>query len=94
MGHKTHVLLHFVMFECVWDCFVTALNSVQNGPNWCNLCKSLCHEVASELFAMNAPDTQDGTQNSCVVAFHNVWVIWDCFVTALNSVQNGPNWCN
>jgi len=35
MGHKTHVLLHFVMFECIWDRFVTALNSVQNEPIWC-----------------------------------------------------------
>ena len=33
MGHKTHVLLHFLMFECIWDRFVTALNSVQNEPN-------------------------------------------------------------
>ena len=74
MGHKTHVLLHFIMFKCVWDCFVIALNSVQNGPNWCNLCKSLCHEIASELFTTNAPDTPDGTQNSSFVPFHNVWV--------------------
>ena len=36
MGHKTHVLLHFVLFECIWDRFVTALNSVQNEPNWSN----------------------------------------------------------
>jgi len=36
MGHKTHVLLHFVLFECIWDRFVTALNSVQNEPNWGN----------------------------------------------------------
>ena len=28
---KTHVLLHFVMFGCIWDRFVTAINSVQNG---------------------------------------------------------------
>ena len=28
MGYKTHVLLHFVMFECIWDRFVTAINSV------------------------------------------------------------------
>ena len=35
MGHKTYVLLHFVMFECIWDRLVTALNSVQHGTNWC-----------------------------------------------------------
>ena len=26
---KFHVLLHFVMFGCIWDRFVTTLNSVQ-----------------------------------------------------------------
>ena len=36
IGPKTHVLLHFVKFGCIWDRFVTALNSVQNGPNWFN----------------------------------------------------------
>ena len=36
--------------------------------------KSLCHEVALEFFPMNAPDTHQGTQNSCFVAFHNVWM--------------------
>ena len=34
--HETHVLLHFVMFECIWDRFATVLNSVPNGSNWCN----------------------------------------------------------
>ena len=32
-GPKTHVLLHFVMFGCIWDRFVTALNSVQMGQS-------------------------------------------------------------
>ena len=36
MGCQTHVLLHFVLFGCIWERFVPALNSVQNGPNWCN----------------------------------------------------------
>ena len=73
-GTQTHVLLHFVKFGCIWDRFATALNSVQNGPNWCNKCKSSCHEVVSELFAKNSPDTPRGTLNSCFVAFRNVWV--------------------
>ena len=153
MGHKTHVLLYFVMFECVWDRFVTELNSVQNGLNWCNLCKSLCHEVASDVFTMNTSNPPHWTLNSSFVEFLSVWVhlglfcygsklsakwaelvqlmqkfvpqscvrsfrnertwstplhpklifccvfivfgcIWDHFVTAWNSVQNGLNWCN
>ena len=35
--------------------------------------KSLCHEVPLELFSTNALNTH-GTQNSCLVAFGNVWV--------------------
>ena len=57
-----------------WDHFATALNSVQNGPNWCNKCKSSSHEVVSELFATNAPDQHHWTLNSCFVAFRKVWV--------------------
>ena len=81
------------MFGCTWDHFATALNSVQNGPNWCNQCKSSCHEVVSELFATNAPDPHHWTLNSCFVAFRKVGCIWESFATALNSVQNGPYWC-
>ena len=33
MGPKTHVFLHFVMFGCIWDYFVTALNSMQMGQS-------------------------------------------------------------
>ena len=33
MEPKTLVLLHFVMFGCIWDRFVTALNSVQMGQS-------------------------------------------------------------
>jgi len=33
MEPKTHVLLHFVMFGCIWGRFVTALNSVQMGQS-------------------------------------------------------------
>ena len=51
--------------------FVALQHSVQNGPN---LCKSSCHEVASEFFAMNAPVPPHWTQYSCVVAFRCVWV--------------------
>ena len=37
-----------------------------------NLCKSLCHEVASEFFAMNAPNPPHWTLN--LGAFHTNWV--------------------
>src|SRR6185503_16078800 len=74
IGLKTHILLHFVKFGCIWDRFATALNSVQNGPNWCHYCKSSCHEVVSELFATNAHDRYHWTLNSCFVAFRKVWV--------------------
>jgi len=67
-------LVHFLVFECIWDNFVTACNSVQNGLKWCNYCKSSCHEVGSEFFATNAPDPPHWTQNSCFVVFCSVWV--------------------
>ena len=48
--------LTFWCVHTIWgirDRLVALRNSVQNRPN---LCKSSCHEVASEYFATNAPD--------------------------------------
>ena len=90
---KSHLNLSLQMRT--WDHFATALNSVQNVPNWCNKCKSSCHEVVSELFATNTPDPHQWTLKSCFfLHFVKFGCIWDRFATALNSVQNGPNWYN
>ena len=60
IGPKTHILVCFVLLACIRDRFVALQNTVQNVPNWC---KSLCHEVASNFFAMNAPDPPHWIQN-------------------------------
>src|SRR6185295_15894744 len=36
--NQTHVLEHFVVCRCIWQCFVISRNSVQNRLNWCNEC--------------------------------------------------------
>ena len=61
----------FVLFGCISDCLVALRNSMQNWPNYC---KSLCHEVASEFIAMNAPDPPHWTLNWCFNAFHTIRV--------------------
>ena len=33
---ETHVLVHCIVFGCIWDLFVTAWNSMQNSVNWCS----------------------------------------------------------
>jgi len=33
---KTHILVCFIVFGCIWDHFVSAWNSAQNGVNWFN----------------------------------------------------------
>ena len=58
IGPKTDVLVRFVLFGHIRYPLVALRNSVQNGPN---LCKSSCHEVASEFFATNAPETPHRT---------------------------------
>jgi len=82
---KSH--LNLSLQTRTWDHFATALNSVQNVPNWCNKCKSSCHEVVSELFATNAPDPHHWTLNSCFVAFRKVWVHLGsfCYCTKLGA---------
>ena len=79
------------MFGCFCQCFVTTRNLVQNGLNWCNQCTSLCHKVASEFFAANAPSPPHWTLNSCFGAFLSFGCIWQCFIITRNSVQNGLN---
>ena len=71
VGPKTHVLVCFLLFGCIWDCLVALPNSVQNEQNWC---KSSCHEVALEFFATNAPNPPHWTLISCFVVFHTIWV--------------------
>src|SRR6185295_11320049 len=60
------------MFRCTRDRFATTLNSVQNGLNWCNYCKSSCHEVTSE--PVTTPDSHNWKLNSCFSVFRNIWV--------------------
>ena len=81
----------FVAFRTIWvhlGPFGCLRNSVQIEPN---KCKSLCHEVASEFFATNAPDPPRWTLNSCFVAFRTIWVHLGLFGCLTKLVQNGPN---
>ena len=64
----------FGVFRTIWvhlGQFVVLQHSVQNGLN---LCKSSCHEVASEFFATYAPDPPHWTLNSCFGVFCTIWV--------------------
>ena len=63
--------MQFVLFWCIWDYLVALQNSLPNGQN---RCKSSCHEVASEFFAMKAPDPTHWTLNSHFGVFHTIWV--------------------
>ena len=65
------LFMQFVLFWCIWDYLVALQNSVQNMPN---LCKSSCHEVASEFFATNTPDPPHWTLNLRFGAFATIWV--------------------
>jgi hypothetical protein len=51
--------------------FVALQHSVRNEPN---LCKSSCHEIASQFFVTNAPDPPHWTLNSCFGVFRTIWV--------------------
>ena len=71
IGPYTNVLVRSVLFGCIQYSLVALQNSVQNGPN---KCKSSCHEVVSEFFAMNAPDPPHWTVNSCFGVFCTIWI--------------------
>ena len=59
---------HKLTFWCV-SYYLVAFGTV--GLNYC---KSSCHEVASEFFATNIPDTPHWTLKLCFGAFHTIWV--------------------
>ena len=91
MGHKTHVLLHFVLFECIWDRFVTALNSVQNEPNWGNEWKVCATKSRWNFSLWTHPIHTKGPKTHVLLHFVLFGCIWECFVTALNSMQMGQS---
>ena len=66
-GLSRSVGVHLAMFR-----YYTKL-----GAKWVELvqlCKSSCHEVASEFFATNAPNPPHWTVNSCLCVSRSVWV--------------------
>ena len=58
------------MFGCIWDRFVTALNSVQMGQSGAINAKVR----ATMSRTTNVPDPHHWTLNSCFSVFRNVWV--------------------
>ena len=74
MGHKTHVLSHFVLFECIWDRFVTALNSVQNEPNWGNEWKVCATKSRWNFSLWTHPIHTKGPKTHVFLHFVIVWV--------------------
>jgi hypothetical protein len=60
------------MFWGVSDHFVTARKSMPNWLNWCYYRRSSLNKVASEFFAMNAPDPLHFPKSSCFGASRTV----------------------
>jgi len=87
-------LLHFVMFGCIYDRFVTALNSVQMGQSGATNAKVRATKSHLNLSLRTRPIHTIGPQTHVLVCFIMFGCTWDRFATALNSVQNWPNWCN
>jgi len=88
---KLQVLLHFVMFWCIWDHFFCALNSMQMGQSDAINAKD-CAANSRQIFSQRThPIQTKGPKTHVLLHFVMFGCIWDFFVTAINSVQNGPN---
>ena len=85
INSKLHVLLHFVMFWCIWDHFVCALNSMQMGQSGAINAKDR-DANSRQIFSQRTHPIHHGTQNSSFVAFRNVWVHLGpfCYCTKLS----------
>ena len=70
--HRT-INLCFDAFHTIWVHLGPFGCLTKLGAKRAELCKSSCHEVVSEFFAMNAPDPPHRTTNLCFDAFHTIW---------------------
>jgi len=85
-------LLHFIMFGCIYDRFVTTLNSVQMGQSGAINAKVRATKSHLNLSLRMRPIHTIGPQTHVLVCFVMFGCTWDRFATALNLVQNGPYW--
>src|SRR6185369_81243 len=90
-GPKLMFLLHFVMFGCIYDRFVTALNSVQMGQSGAINAKVRATKSHLNLSLRTRPIHTIGPQTHVLVCFILFGCTWDRFATALNSVQMGQS---
>ena len=88
-GPKTHVLLHFRNVWCIWDHFVTALNSMQTGQSDAISAKDRATKSRRIFSLRTHPIHTMGHKTQVLLHFEMFGCIWDRFVTALNSVQVG-----
>jgi len=91
MGPNTHVLMHFVMFGCIWDGFVTALNSMQTGQSGAINAKVHATKSRRNFSLRTHPIQTMGPKTHVLMHFVMFGCIWDGFVTALNSMQTGQS---
>ena len=73
IGILTHVLVRFVVFWCILDCFVTAWNRCKTG--WTGPINAKVHATKSHhnFWQRTHPDPPHWTVNLCFGAFCSVW---------------------
>ena len=91
---KLHVLLHFVMFWCIWDHFVCALNSMQMGQSGAINAKDRAANSRQIFSQRTHPIHTMVHKTQVLLHFVMFGSIWDRFATALNSVQMGQSGAN
>ena len=62
------------MFRTIWVHSGPFVCLTKLNAKWAELYKSSCHEVASEFFVTNTPDTPHLTLKLHFGAFHTIWV--------------------
>ena len=90
---KLLVLLHFVMFWCIWDHFFCALNSMQMGQSGAINAKDRAAN-SRQIFSQRTHPIHHGTHNSSFLAFRNVWVHLGPFYYCTKLDANGPIYYN
>ena len=84
-------LLHFVMFGCIYDRFVTTLNSVQMGQSGAINAKVHATKSRRNFSLRTHPILTMEPKTHVLLQFIMFGCIWGRFVTALNSVKMGQS---
>ena len=74
IGFYPHVLVHFIVFGCIWDRFRNYMKLDAKQGELVQLMRKFLPRCHVRIFSTNAPNPPHWTLNSCFGELHSVWM--------------------